>query len=224
MPFGFRSLLRPGTGAPRGLFLALAVVLQLGWASATAELTLKTADKEPPKELDAAIRAKLQSKAVQLLDGDKPAYEFWFSSEIPIQSKPASTAKALDSVKEATLLGAVSIPTARRDYRDDELPAGIYTMRFVLQPQDGDHLGTAEYLYFAVLVSSKLDTKPDGISDYKPLVKASAKSGSGDHPIILSLRPASSDASEMPTVNEPAPEHKSVRVKVPAKAGEEKIS
>jgi len=224
MPFGFRPLLRPGTGALRGLSLAIALLLHLGWPSLAAELTLKTTSKEPPKELDAAIRAKLQTKAVQLLDGDKPAYEFWFSSEIPIQSKPASTAKALDSVKEATLLGAVSIPTTRRDYRDDELPAGIYTMRFVLQPQDGDHLGTAEYLYFAVLVSSKLDTKPDGITDFKPLVKASAKSGSGDHPVILSLRPASSEASETPTVNEPAPEHKSVRVKVPAKAGEEKIS
>jgi len=222
MPFGFRPLLRPGKGALRGCFLAL--VLHVAAASPAAELTLKTADKEPPKELDAAIRAKLQAKAVQLLDGDKPAYEFWFSSEIPLPSKPASTPKALDAIKEATLLGAVSVPAAKRDYRDDELPAGIYTMRFVLQPQDGDHLGTAEYLYFAVLVSSKLDTKPDGITDYKPLVKASAKSGSGDHPVILSLRPASSDAGDTPTLNEPAPEHKSLRLKVPAKAGEEKIS
>jgi len=224
MPFGFRPLLRPGTGALRGFVVALALVLHAACSSPAAELTLKTADKEPPKELDAAIRVKLQSKAVQLLDGEKPAYEFWFSSEIPAQSKPASTAKALDVIKETTLIGAVSVPAAKRDYRDDELPAGVYTMRFVMQPQDGDHLGTAEYLYFAVLVSSKLDTKPDGITDYKPLVKASAKSGSGDHPVILSLRPASADASETPTLHEPAPEHKSVRIKVPAKAGQEKTS
>jgi hypothetical protein len=159
-----------------------------------------------------------------LLDGDKPGYEFWFCNEIPLQTKPASTAKALEAIKETTLIGAVSVPTVRRDYRDDELPAGVYTMRFALQPQDGDHLGTAEYLYFAVLVSSKLDTKPDGITDYKSLVKTSAKGGSGDHPVILSLRPASSDGGGPPKLNEPAPEHKSVQINVPAKAGAEKTS
>jgi len=189
-----------------------------------AELTLKVTDKEPQKEIDPSIRSKLQSQAVQLLAGEKPGYEFWFSSEIPVQTKPASAAKALDAIKETSLLGAVSVANTSRDYRDDELPAGVYTMRFVLQPQDGDHLGTAEFSYFAALVSSKLDTKPDGITDYKSLVKASAKSVSADHPAILSLRPASSDTGETPKLNEPAPEHKSVRVKVPAKAGAEKTS
>ena len=201
-----------------------ALLFLVAYSSPAADLALKVADKEPPKELDASIRGKLQSKAVQLLDGEKPAYEFWFNREIPLQSKPASTAKALDAIKETTLLGAVSVPSARRDYRDDELPAGVYTMHFALQPQDGDHLGTAEYLYFAVLVSSKLDTKPDGITDYKTLVKTSAKSRSTDHPIVLSLRPASSEGGDLPKLNEPAPEHKSVQLKVPAKAGGEPTS
>src|ERR1041385_1654510 len=202
-------------------------VVALGATSTTsmaAELTLKVADKAPPEALDAAIRAKLQSKAVQLVDGAKPVYEFWFCNEIPLQSKPASVAKALDSLKETTLLGAASVPASKRDYRDDELPSGIYTMRFALQPQDGDHLGTAEYPYFAVLVAAKLDTKPDGITEYKSLVKTSAKAASGDHPMIISLRPASSDGGDLPKLNEPAPDHKSVRVQVPAKAGDEKTS
>jgi hypothetical protein len=190
----------------------------------SAELTLKVIDKEPPKELDTSIRQTLQSKAVQVLDGEKPAFEFWFRSEIPLQSKPASPAKALDAPKQTTLLGAVAIPSPRRDYRDDPVSAGIYTMRFALQPQDGNHLGTAEYLYFAVLVPAKLDTKLDGIADYKALVKASSKETSTDHPMVLSLRPAASEEGELPKLNEPAPHHKSVRVKVPAKAGPDKTA
>lgn len=208
----------------RSLCAAWAVLLQLVCCCCGAELALKVADKEPPKELDPSIRAKLQTKAVQVLNGEKTIYEFWLSSEVPAQSKPASTPKALDTIKEATLLGAVSVPAARRDYRDDELAAGVYTMRFALQPQDGDHLGTAEYAYFAVLVSAKLDTKPEGITEFKALVKASAKSSSGDHPVILSLRPASSDDGDLPKLNDPAPEHKSVRVKLPAKVSDEKTS
>src|ERR1041385_8739477 len=138
----------------RILAACLGAVLWLANASlgSTAELTLKVTDKEPPKELDDSIRATLENKAVQLLDGDQPAWEFWFCNEIPLQSKPESAAKALDTLKQTTLLGAVSVPKARRDYRDDEIAANIYTMRFALQPQDGNHLGTAEYPYFAVLV------------------------------------------------------------------------
>ena len=209
--------------SPRMIFAVLTLLLASS-ALPAAELTLKVVDQDPPKALDAAISGTLQKKSIQLLAGDKPVYEFWFVSELPLTSKPASPAKALDSVKQATLLGAVSIPRALKDYRDDELAAGVYTMRFALQQQDGNHLGTAEFLSFAVLVPAKLDTKPDGITDYKPLVKASSKETATDHPVILSLRPAASADGELPKLNDPAPEHKSVCVRVPAKAGSEKTS
>ncbi len=186
-----------------------------------AELMLKVVDKEPPKELDATIRTKLQTKAVQLLEGDKPAYEFWFHAGIPVPSKPDSTVKALDAIRPATLLGVVAVSSDKRDYRDDELRAGLYTMRFALQPQDGNHLGTSEFNYFAVLTPAKIDNKLDGIIDYKTLVKASSKETSTDHPVILSLRPASSDEGGLPKLKTPAPDHKSVRVKLPAQAGAE---
>ncbi|HKS36493.1 MAG TPA: hypothetical protein VJW76_04845 [Verrucomicrobiae bacterium] len=189
-----------------------------------ADLTVRVADKEPPKDLDASIRAKLQSKAIQLLDGDKPVYEFWFSAELPLQSKPSSTAKALETIKQAALLGAISVAGDQRDYRDDELRAGVYTMRFALQPQDGNHLGTAEFSFFAVLTPAKIDNKLDGIGDYKSLVKASSRETSTDHPVILSLRPAAADDGDPPKLNSPVPDHKSMRVKVPAKAGEDKTA
>jgi hypothetical protein len=209
--------LRVWTGS-WSLWLWLTIVSCSACVSApAADLTLKVTDKEPPKELDASIRATLQAKAVQLLNGDKPALEFWFATEVPLTAKPSSAAKALDAVKPATLLGAMVVPQARRDYRDDELAAGAFTMRFALQPQDGNHLGTADYTYFAVLVPAKLDTKPDGITDYKTLVKTSSKGTSTEHPVIFSLRPARSEEGEFPTQNDPAPEHKSVRVKLPAK-------
>jgi len=185
-------------------------------AAKTFALDLKVIDKPPPEELAPPIRAKLQSKAVQLLDAGKPAYEFWLAAEIPLTNKPAGLPKALDAVKTATLLGAVNVPKALRDYRDDELRAGVHTLRLALQPQDGNHLGSAEFLWFAVLVPARLDTAPDAITDYKALVKASSKQTSTDHPVILSLRPASEDGAA-PKLFEPVAEHKSVRVSIPAR-------
>ena len=178
------------------------------------ELTLKTSDAPPPKQIDPAIQKLLQHKAIQLMDGAQPAFQFWLVNEL-------SGAKGLEMLKPATLLGVVSVSKAQRDYRDDEIAAGVYTMRFALQPQDGNHLGSSDFPTFAVLTPAKLDTKPEGIIDYKSLVKVSSKETSTDHPVILSVRPTKGDALE---VVEPAPEHKSVRVKIPSAAGADKNS
>lgn len=195
----------------------LALICLFSVRSSAGDLTLKIVDREPPKEIDESIRKTLQPTAVQLLDGNKAAFEFWLCSEIPLQSKPESPAKALDAIKQSTLLGIVAVGTDTRDYKDNDLAKGIYTMRFALQPQDGNHLGTAEFSYFAVLVSAKKDTKLDGINDYKSLVKASREGTASDHPVILSLRPVSAGEGDAAKLNEPAPEHKSVRLKIPAR-------
>jgi len=199
--------------------LFTAALLLCALAASAADVTVKVTDKQPPGDIDPSIRSLLQAKAIQVVSGDKPVYEFWLAKEVPLQSKPASPAKALDAIKQATLLGVVSVPAAKRDYRDDELAPGSYTMRFALQPQDGNHSGSAEFPYFGVLVPAKLDMKPDGIRDYKELVKISAKETSTDHPVVMSLRPAASAEGDA-KLTEPAPEHKAVRVKVPAKGPE----
>lgn len=187
-----------------------------------AEVTLKVEEKAPPQELPSEITGVLQGKSIRLSHGDKTAYEFWLRSEIPVTSAPESPAKSLDVVKQAALIGAVRIGSDSRDYRDDELAAGLYTMRFGLQPSDGNHLGTAEFSYFAVLIPAKYDARPDGITDYKAMVKASSKGTSTDHPLILSLRPVADGGGTLPSLTEPKPAHKSVRVRVPGKSGQSK--
>ena len=199
-----------------------AALLFCAFAAQGADVTVRVANKALPGEISPDFQALLQPQAVQLVEGDKTLLELWLAKEVPLQSKPTSTVKALDAVKPVSLLAAVVVPGARRDYRDDEVPAGTYTMRFALQPQDGNHSGSSEFGYFGVLVPAKLDAKPDAIKDYKELMKASSKETSTDHPMVLSLRPVTSTEGAPLTLNTPAPEHKSVRVKVPAKGPETK--
>jgi len=206
------------------LLLWIAVWVQLANDSRAADFSVKVADKEPPGQIGESIRKTLQPKTVQVFNGDTPVFEFWFGSEVSLKSKPGSADKGLGSVQETTLLGAVSVGNGLRDYKDNEIAAGVYTMRFGLQPQDGDHLGSAEYPYFAVLIPAKNDTQLDGITSFKAMTKASGKDTASGHPIVLSLRPVSSDTGDSPKLDEPAVDHKSVRVKVPGKAGEEKTS
>ena len=206
------------------LILGTALLAQIANGTNAADLSVQVSDKEPPKEIGESIRKMLPPKSVQLLNGDRPVFEFWFNPEVPLKSKPGSIEKALGVIQETTLLGAATVGSGQRDYKDNEIPAGVYTMRFGLQPQDGDHLGTAEYPYFAVLIPAKNDTQLDGITTYKAMAKASGKDTASGHPLVLSLRPASSGNGDVPKLNEPAADHKSLRVKVPAKAGEEKTT
>ena len=206
------------------LLLGVALSVQLTNLSRAADFSVKVADKEPPGQIGESIRKTLQPKTVQVLSGDKAVIEIWFRSDLPLKSKPGSADRVLDAIQETTLLGAMSVGSGQRDYKDNEIAAGVYTLRFGLQPQDGDHLGTAEYPYFAVLIPAKNETQLDGITTFKAMTKASGKDTASGHPVILSLRPVSSDTGDFPKLNEPTAEHKSVRVKVPGKAGDEKTS
>jgi hypothetical protein len=196
--------------------LWLIVLLGLTAQLSAAEFSVKVVDREPPAEIDASIRKTLQSKVIQLLDGETPVYQFWFRTGLPLKSAVTSPAQGLHAVRETTLLAAVSVGANQRDYKDNEISPGIYTARFGLQPQDGDHLGSAEFPYFAVLIPAKTDTQLEGLSTYKTMVKASGKGTSTGHPVVLSLRPVSSPSGDLPQLSEPAPEHKSVRLQVPA--------
>ena len=204
--------------------LALAVVIAAAFASpsvtSAAEFTLKVTDKPAPKEVSESIRASVQPKAVQLLNGEKPALEIWPRTELPLKLKPTSANDTLSAIGETTLVGVMVVNEgAFRDYKDNEIPKGIYTARFGLQPQDGDHLGTAEFNYFLVLISTDIDKELGGFNQYKPMVKASGKLTSSGHPVVVSLRPAPSSEPGTPKLTEPITEHKAIRLKLPGKAG-----
>lgn len=214
-PCNISSARRVGWCAPL-LLLAFAGAVRGG------DLQLKVSPLAPPAELPAEIRPWLQTNAIQLLDGDKPAFEFWFRTDVPLTAAPASPAKSLDTLKQPDLVGAARVAKDSRDYRDDELPAGLYTLRFGLQPSDGNHLGSSDYVYFLVLVPAKYDAKPAAIHDYKTLTKASSKDTSTGHPLIFSLRPVAGAPGETPSLQQPAPDHKAVRLRLPGRAGETK--
>ncbi len=187
-----------------------------------ADLKLKVSDQAPPKEISDSIKALLSPKAICLNDGDKAAFQFWPVKEVSLKSKPSSASSALDSIAEATLIGAISVQgSGFKDYKDNDISKGVYTARFVLQPQNGDHLGTAEFNYFIALVGAADDKEPGSFKAYTPLVKASGKQTSSGHPLVMSLRPAES-ASETPSLTEPASEHKAIRLKLSGNASGQK--
>ena len=196
---------------------AVLALLACGPILKGAQLELKTAESTP-QEISDSIRALLQPKAAQLVRDGKPVLEVWLRKEVPTKSAPTS----VRSIAETTLVGAVAVRSDEfRDYKDNQIPQGVYVARFVMQPQDGDHLGTADYSTFLALLPATVDKEPGTFDRYQPMVKASGRITPSGHPVVLSLRPASSGEAKAPALVEPEQEHKAIRLKVPAKGGDQ---
>ena len=74
------------------------------------------------------------------------------------------------------------------DYKKQRIPAGLYTLRLAIQPQDGDHMGTAPYNEFCLFCPAAEDKKPDPLT-VKDLRELSTKS-TDNHPGVFVLFPA----------------------------------
>jgi hypothetical protein len=136
----------------------LVLVLTAGLASAQeSKYRIKTARTEPPKELSEAVRKLLDTNSVQFLDpkGTLVA-ELWFRKEVPADATPEQVKNGLGyrDLKETTVFGAARFDQAWSDYRKQALKPGVYTLRLGFQPMDGDHMGTAPYPEFLLVVAA----------------------------------------------------------------------
>ena len=188
-----------------GLVVATMMLAFVGISSlACAEdgFELKIIDKEPPAELDDELRSELTPKAYQLSDGDGLFFEFWFASSIPLKA-PADTSKAmLKNIEEVTLLGAVIVHQEERyDFRDDPIDPGLFVMRLALQPQNGDHMGTAPFDTFAVLLPHEKDAEVLEYPDHETLVELASEDTIAEHPPILSAQPLDDSSGEFPRLS-----------------------
>ena len=203
---------------------SLAVLLLCALPAVAADgPTVKVADEPPPKELAEPVRALLSAKAMTVLDAKgQPLCTVW--PRAALESKAtAEQAKAglkYSHLEESTVLGAVRFPAVFSDYRKQKVKAGVHVLRLGLQPMDGDHMGTAPFNDFGLLLPADVDKSPDPL-DAKELHALSAKAVGRKHPGIMLLFPNRKPA-DVPVI-EPKPEDAWVlSFKVPTTAAGQK--
>src|SRR5262245_41284166 len=175
--------------------ICLAACIALAGATLADEgqFTAKPAKQEAPKELKDPIRELMGDDAEQVVDGKGGIIAtFWFRKEVPAKATPEQVKNGLTyrEIPQTTVVGAVQFPQTWSDFRKQEIPAGVYTLRMALQPQDGDHMGTAPYNEFLVLCPADMDVKPDTMN-VKEMLKLSGNATGGTHPAVLLLFPNS---------------------------------
>src|SRR5262249_51958434 len=117
--------------------------------------------------------------------------DVWLAKEVPLKPKFKSSLRIKYPFQPGQLIGVIRFPENSKptDFRGQALKAGTYTLRYGLQPDDGNHLGTSEIRDFLVGCPPKTDTSPKRIEDIKDLFKLSASAAGSTHPAIFLMLP-----------------------------------
>jgi len=136
--------------------------------------------------LPAAYSAVIDTKGYRVV-GPKGAWcEVWLRKTIPTTAKSGEASIVLPIV-QGTLLGILRFPSAGQDRREQQLKAGVYTMRYSNYPVDGAHQGVAPQRDFTLLTPVANDADPAATPDFLKLVEMSRTSGN-PHPAVFLLQ------------------------------------
>ena len=169
-----------------------------------------------PAALASALHATIAPGGIRATISGTPL-DFWFVKTLPL--KPASTTTSWAAVEEGTLVGAVRLASEFRDIRGRLIKPGVYTLRYGIQPQNGDHLGVSPFREFLLLSPAAVDTNA-AAPGHEPTIEMSIKTAGGSHPAVWSIDPPV--ATEAALANHTTDlGHKAVVVEVPvSRAGQ----
>jgi hypothetical protein len=187
----------------RVLSLALAFALSAAVARAQETYKVEALKEGPPSGLAPEIKATLATQGYRVIDDQgKPYADFWLRTAVPASGAPAGPKGAVlfPILAEGELLGALRFSSQDGyDYRDQPIAAGVYTMRYGLEPINGDHLGVSPFRDFTLLAPASKDTALAPVTG-ETLMKQSAQASGTNHPAVFMLLAAPSPAPGGPTI------------------------
>jgi hypothetical protein len=156
-------------------------------AAQTAPLNATSRTSPPPSELAQTVAQQLSSDGVRVsLAQSGTTIDFWWVKSLA--AKGGSGPPSWAEVEEGTLVGAVMLSADYADIRGRVLKAGVYTLRYGIQPANGDHLGTSPFREFLLLSPAALDKDP-APQGHDGTVDLSTKAIGGSHPAVWSIDP-----------------------------------
>src|ERR1700730_14890835 len=142
----------------------------------------------PPSELASAIGQALEQHGTKILTSDGKVYcEVRFRTSLPSGPKSSEESVTLPAIPHGTLLGAIRFTSQGADRRGQSIKPGVYTLRYSLQPLNGDHLGVSPQRDFLVMVPAADDKDLNSTPNFEEPTPMSRKASGTPHPAVLSM-------------------------------------
>jgi hypothetical protein len=182
--------------------IVLAVVLLPAAVLGQESYKVEVLKEGPPAALAGEFKEALGGSGYRVVDDQGKSYaEFWLRRTVPATKRPAGPDGAIlfPVLMEGELFGALRYPGEGHDYRDQTIAKGVYTLRYGLQPVNGDHLGVSTYRDYALLVPAAKDKAVADLPQ-KRLEQQSSESAGTSHPAVLMLLAAPAGSTAEPAV------------------------
>jgi hypothetical protein len=153
-----------------------------------------------------------------VLDDGSEWCRIWLRAAVPASGQTDVQGALFPQLAESTLIGVISFSKPATDYRGQEVRPGLYTLRYELLPNDGNHLGVADNRDFALLIKAGDDSDPAAKFDFKQLVALSRKATGTGHPGPINLVQPASDT--VPAISNDGQEHWVFAAKLKMQTGE----
>jgi hypothetical protein len=184
---------------PRVL-LAVVMASALSTVTAAQSYKVESTATPAPQGLAAGIRDTLSASALHVTGPNGALCEIWLRKSVPQAATPnTSLGVAFGQINEGTLVGAIQLDARATDYRNQSIQPGVYTLRYMLLPVDGNHQGVSPNRDYLLLVPAALDASPADVIT-KDLLALSRKAAGTGHPSVWSLVPADTAPSSLPAV------------------------
>jgi hypothetical protein len=173
---------------------------------AQESLTVQAHKQAPPSSLSPEILKVLDGQSYRIQDEKgEPFAEIWLRQATPGSEKPAGPKGTIQFpfLADGELLGVLEFGREGHDYRDQPIAKGVYTMRYGLQPVNGDHLGVSTYRDYILLLPAAKD-KTIAAPTRKQLEERSAESAGTSHPASFLLLMAPPGSKPDPTMHRDA--------------------
>ena len=143
----------------------------------------------PPSDIPDTLRQAVEAQGYRVALDKGVTADFWFAKKLA-STKTEAAGALYPGLSDSEFVGIVKFAQAFTDFRGQSVPSGVYTLRYQLLPQDGNHLGVAPNPDFLLAVPIASDTKPGQTYPYKKLIALSAKSTDSSHPAVIAMEAA----------------------------------
>jgi hypothetical protein len=134
-----------------------------------------------------SVRGALEPAGYRVTAADGSVIcEVWLRKGVPPAQK-ADVQGAIYPIADSALVGVISFPKQTTDFRGQSIKPGLYTLRYAVHPNDGNHLGISPNRDFLLMVPVSVDKDASAQMKFEDLVKMSKNASGTNHPAGLSL-------------------------------------
>jgi len=185
--------------------IVLLCLLLGGWTDTFAQDSIKVEarNQAPPASLAPGVLGALNPRSIRIQNGEgKDFAEIWLRQSTACSEKPSGPNGSIQFpfLADGEFLGILQFAMEGHDYRDQSIAKGVYTMRYGLQPVNGDHLGVSDFRDYVLLLPAAKD-KALAPPTRKQLEERSAESAGTTHPAAFLLLLAPKGAKAEPVAH-----------------------